>query len=657
MNKQGKHFYEFERFRVDGQERVLLRDGRPVYLPPKVFDTLLALVEHSGHIIEKEELMRAVWPETFVEESNLTQYISVLRRTLGDERHEPRYIETIPRRGYRFAASVQEVWDETAELVSATHTKISLVVKEETEDFETGDREAGRRGDRTKSFRRISPPPRLFLLAALALLVSLGVAAVWVVRLRDSEDAREKMPVVRSIAVLPFSTIGESDAEKLLGLGMADAVIGRLGRVEQIVVRPTSAVHKYADTLPKTAFDANTWFSSVAPHHTMVAGRELGVDLVLHGAVERAGERVKVTAQLVNAMNQAPLWVERYEEDFMRVFVVHERIAERVIDTVAPALVAQRQNLPKGRHTESAEAYEAYLFGLFLWNRRTNVDVRHSVKYFQTAILKDPDFALAHVGLAAACSMSWECGPEAEPTARKALALDPTLGEAHAVVGFVRMFQQMKLGEAEAEFKRAVELSPNHAPAHQWLALCLAAQGRTEEAQARMRRALEIDPHSLVINADYGQVLYFAKEYDQAIEQCRKTLKMDPNFLFAHIYLYQVYTKKMMYDEAIDEYFQIYRLSFTDTAPIEPLRMAYASGGIRGFWRAVTNDSLDSVIDLARHYTYLGEKEQALDWLKKASEDNDGFQFIFLNVDPAFEDLHADPRFHELVRRVIPHDR
>jgi tetratricopeptide (TPR) repeat protein len=604
-----------------------------------------------------------VWPDTFVEENNLSQYISTLRKVLGNGSHEQRLIETVPRRGYRFAPGVREWWDESDGLVSATNTKLSLIIKEETEeeDSETGgrgDSETRRHGDaEPRSYENTvsvaaSPHRRVAvsLVAAVLVLASLAGAAFWVGGLRSSRGGRNGVTAFRSIAVLPFSTVGKGELEKFLGLGIADAVTNRLSTVEPVVVRPMNAVQKYID------MDRDTNYLKSYPYippYIVAAGVDLDIDLVLHGTVERVDERIKVMAQLTSIENRVPLWVERFDEDPNRVFAVQDRIAKRLIRTIAPALTAQGQKLSEGRDTSSIQAHEAYLAGLFLWNKRS-ADIGRSIAFFQRAIQEDPNYALAYSGLAAAYAMTGEFGHEAEPTAKKALHLDPTLGEAHAVIGFIRMFHQMKLDEAEQQFKRAIELSPNHASAHQWYALCLVAQGRLNEAKARIKQALEIDPNSLVINADYGQVLYFAKEYDRAIEQCRKVIEMDSSFLFAHQYLYQTYIEKGMYREALNEFITEQNLLRTDLAEVEALNKAYESRGIRGFWQAVIHamkrKSFSATsYNMATHYAYLGKKDEALYWLKLSSE-RDPFWSVFLTADPAFEDLHAHPRFQELVR-------
>ncbi len=649
MSKQGRHFYEFDAFRVNEQERVLFRDGEPVPLPPKVFETLLALVRESGHVIEKDELIKRVWPDTFVEENNLSQYISTLRKSLGDGPHEHRYIETVPRRGYRFAAGVREVWEGDGELVAATHTKISLKVKEETEEIEERAQEMARPVAATLPASRLK---RRALLTAILLVACLITAAFWMSRPKNSADGANERPGFRSVAMLPFAPVGESGGDKLIGLGMADALIQRLGHNERAIVRPIGAVYKYSDLAPLDTRDTPFGLTD-----KIIAGEELGVDLLLHGTVERAGGRIKVTAQLVGMKGKAPLWIERFDEEESRIFAVQDALAARVARTLAPP--GQESKLPSHRHTQNLEAYESYLSGLYFWNKRDSGDLNRSVLHFREAIRRDPDYALAHVGLAAAYSMgNFGDSEAAARAAGAALELDPTLGEAHATIGFRKMFVGYNLAEAEKDFERAIVLSPNYASAHHWYALLLAARGSFDEAVARMHRALEIDPHSLIINADLGQIYYFAKDYDRAVAQCRKVLAIDPNFRIARYYLYLAYTEKGMHREAFDEYINDQKhLGIIAPATLDELVKAYETEGIRGFWRAQSRRPENGWYTVAAYHAYLGENDKALYWMQKAVESKgDGFWFVYVKVDPAFDALHADPRFQELVRRFFPQD-
>jgi DNA-binding winged helix-turn-helix (wHTH) protein/TolB-like protein/Tfp pilus assembly protein PilF len=670
MSKQARHFYEFGSFRVDETERVLYHNGAPVLLPPKVFDTLLVLVRESGHIVEKEELIKQVWPDTFVEENNLSQYISTLRKVLGNGSHEQRLIETVPRRGYRFAPGVQEIWDENDGLVSATNTKVSLIIKEETEEEE--DSETGRREDvetrtrtdtetrgygdaKTRRYGKTvsvaaSRRRRLAvsLVAAVLVLASLAGSAFWVGKLRNSESRKNVPPALGSLAVLPFTPVGASgeDAE-FFGLGIAHNLIVQLDQNMQIKVRPTSANDRY-----------------LGPgHDPIAAGRELKVDAVLTGNFKTVGERIEVRLQLSRTSDGTRIWQESFEGSYSNLFALQDVIAEKVAREVFSVAAAPLKQVLSRRSTGNVEAYNAYVKGRYHWNKRSVEGLHRSIAFFEQAITLDPQYALAYAGLADVYAFDYRMWRKAEELARKALEIDNTLGEAHATIGFVRMFWLWDWVTAEREFKLAVTLKPRHATARQWYAIYLMAYGHGREALEEMRQALELDPFSISINADLAQIFYVQGQHDQAIQQCQHTLVLDPNFLNAHIYLYQAYTKKGMYDEAVDEYFKLQELAGHDARfSVESggaLREAYAKGGIRGFWRERIRQFLmpGAVLfspSLAEYHALLGERDKALYWLGKAVEERE-FEIVFIHANPIFRDLRTDHRFLELVRRVLPH--
>jgi tetratricopeptide (TPR) repeat protein len=366
------------------------------------------------------------------------------------------------------------------------------------------------------------------------------------------------------------------------------------------------------------------------------------VDAVLDGRVQRSEGTVRVTVQLVNSKDGSPIWAEKFDEAYTNVFAAQDAVASRVTLRLAPVLTAQERDRQARRYTDSPEAYEDYLKGRYFWNKRTTESFRKSIDYFHQAIQKDPAFALAYVGLADACAM--DAIPGAEPALRKALELDDTLGEAHASFGFYRSFWQMDWAGAEHEFRQAIELSPNYPSAHQWYALCLAAQGRLDQAKAEMAQALEIDPLSPNFNADMGQIYYFARQYDVAIAFCEKALEMDSDFAPAHRYLSRLYIEKEMHAQAVEEF-----LKAEDPRGLQPWKVAYEKYGWRGF--------LQSVVKTFGHanpvlfHAQLGNKRAALDDLEKTY--NDGYLgFLFIKVDPLYDELLAEPRFQNLLRRV-----
>jgi DNA-binding winged helix-turn-helix (wHTH) protein/TolB-like protein/Tfp pilus assembly protein PilF len=638
MSKPLKHFYEFDHFRIDVDERVLLRDGQPVALPPKVFDTLLAIVERSGHIVEKEELMRRLWPDTFVEENNLSKSVSALRKTLGEERREGRYIETVPRRGYRFAAKVREVWGEEEELVRMAHTRLSLRIQEETQ--------AESSAETATDFQPL-PRRRLERKPAIVLAITVLLAAVALFvgasRIRRHGSPALARPQIKTLAVLPLQT--RSGDEQFLGLSIADDLIARFGKSLHARVRPTNAVYKYMGD----------------GRDAVAAGRELKVDAVLAGEAQRVGERIQLALRLFSTSDGTALWEARFEDDFKNLFAVQESIVNRAAQEVFSVPASALKSVHAKGRTVSPEAHEAYVRGRYLWNNRTAEGLHQSITYFEKAITLDPAYALAFAGLADAYAFDNVQWTKAEATARKALELDPSLGQPHATIGFVRWFWLWDWFEAEREFKLAVALSPEYATAHQWYAVFLAARYYLIEAKLEMERALEIDPFSLPINADLGQILYFMGDFDAAIEQCRRALVLDSTFVNAHIYLYQAYTQKGMYDEAVAEYFRVQEI-LNGNPSFYPkheraLRAAYDAGGIRGFWKEklkledpFAREVQDQYLR-AEYHALLGEKEQALEALSRAAERRSP-SVLFAKVNPVFRDLYGDQRFYALLKRV-----
>ncbi len=577
MSKPARHFYQFGPFRLDAAERLLLREGEPVLLTPKVFDTLLVLVQNSGRLLGKDELMQTVWPDAIVEESNLSQNIFTLRKALGESPTKPKYIETIPRRGYRFIASVREVRYEGADLT--------------------------------------------------------GVA-------------------VRSIAVLPFKPLGAKNGDEYLGLGLADALITRLSNIGQIVVRPTSSVRKY------TGLEQDP----------VAVGRALRVESVLDGSLRRSGERIRVTVQLVSVRDGVPLWADRFDEKFTDIFVVEDSISERVAAALMLKLTGEDKKRLTKRYTENIEAFQLYLKGRYYWNKRTGQGLKKGIEYFQQAIEKDPTYALAYAGLADCYNLlslygvfpPKETMPRAKAAAMRALEIDNTLAEAHTSLAYAKLYYDWDWAGAKREFLRALELNPNYATAHHWYHEYLTAMGWFEESHAEILQAQELDPLSLIISTDVGWGLYYARRYDQAIEQLRKTIEMDPTFAVAHFILGLCYGQKGLFKESAAEIQKAIAILGDNplALAVGVLGHAYAVSGKKDRALKVFEQLKDlskrcyvPAYSLAIIYTGLGQKDQALKWLRKAYEERYD-RLIYLKVEPMFDSLRSDPRFKDLLRRI-----
>lgn len=648
MSRPVSHLYEFGPFRLDTVNRLLRRGGEVIVLKPKVFDTLLALVERSGYVLGKDDLMRIVWPDTVVEENNLSQNISAIRKALGEDKTSERYIETVPRRGYRFVAGVRELAGEETGLIVEKHTTARLIIEERAEGFAAGG-EKDRRVSTPSPHRRPRLSRTVIAVGAGALL--LAAVAFWVTNRPGPDETGGR---VKFIAVLPFKPLNVEAGDEYLGLGMADTLITRLSNVSRLIVRPTSAVRKYA------AQEADP----------VAAGRELGVESVLEGTIQKVGDRVRVNVQLVSVRDAVPLWADKFDEDFTDILAVEDAISARVAGALTLRLTGDEQELLAKHYTEDTEAHQAYLKGRFYWNKRTEETLRKGIEYFEQAVAKDPGYALAYAGLADSYILLGSfgllppkaCYPRAQAAAQQALALDDALAEAHTSLGFVKYYFDWDWAGGEREFRRAIELNPNYPTGHHWYALYLATAGRMDEAIAEIRRAQKLDPVSLIINTDVGVVFFCARQFDQAIEQYRRALEMDPNFYHAHRLLRMVYEQKGMLEEALTEHLRESALAGKNDREtreeIAALKRAYAESGWKGYWqkrldelKAQSKKKYVSPYAIAREYALLGDRDQAFTWLEKAYQDRVP-ELSNLKAAPAFDGLRSDPRHADLLRRI-----
>jgi DNA-binding winged helix-turn-helix (wHTH) protein/TolB-like protein/Tfp pilus assembly protein PilF len=627
-----RRYYNFDSFRVDPTERVLLRDGKPISLSPKVFDTLLALVERSGHIVSKDQLVEIVWPDVFVEENNLTQYVAAARRALGDNRQEQRYIETVPKRGYRFAPSVQVVTEETDSVLIEEEESLRIVVKDKIEEQEV-----------TANGHSALRPNRWLAPAVLAGAVLLSVTAIVTVRFRALTEAKPPAAVpIKSIAVLPFKSLGVSGGDEYLGLGMADALITRLGHIREISVRPTSAIQKYA----------------TEDRDPGAIGRELNVDAVLDCRIQRSGDRIRVTAQLVSAQDGAALWTASFDEKATESFALEDSISSQVAQAITSNLSGDEKNLLTKLGTRNNEAYQSYLKGRYYWSKRTREGMLKAVEYFQQAIRLDPNYAQGYAGLADSYLVGGAIpgtpADSAKIAALKALELDDTLAEAHTSLAYYEGAVDWNWPGAEAEFERALALNPSYSTAHHWHAYNLAAMGRLDKAIAEITRAQELDPLSLIVNTDAGHMLYLSRRYDEAIGQYRRVLEMDPHFRVAHWRLGECYAQKRMYTEAIAELQQAISLDLNDRSPEAWLGYTRAAAGQRDQALEVLAQlkmTSKAPLGVAMVYAGLEDKDQAFNWLQKAFLQREA-DLVLVQVDPIFDSLHADPRYLDLLRRM-----
>ncbi len=641
MGKQTKQIYEFGPFHLDVNERALFRDGRPVALTPKALDTLIVLVEHSGHVVEKDALMKAVWPDAFVEEGSLTRNISVLRKILNDGQEEGQYIETLPRRGYRFSTSVNKLTAGEDEIVVERHAKLRVTTEEETAETEP----EGQFLIEPKGLLRSRP---LVLALVSLILVAAGVTAYLWASSRTKQAVGAAPP--KSLAVLPFKNLTNGGDENL-GLGLADTLITRLGSLKQLNVRPTSSVLRYAGQSQEAA----------------LIGKELNVESVLDGSVQRADGKVRVALQLVNVRDGATLWAAEIDEEAKDIFRLQDRVAAQVIEALSLKLANAEQAQLAKRGTNNLEAYSAYLKGRLLWNKRTPEALKQSLAHFNSAIEQDPLYALAYNGLADAYVLLGEYNltppsdtfPKAKAAAQKALELDPNLGEAYTVFAYTLANYDWDFSGCEAAYRRAIELSPNYATAHQWYAEYLAMMSRFDEARREIKRAQELDPLSPIIGSVAGLNEYFARNPERAIAQLRSVIELEPNFAPAHGYLSLGYEITNKTNEAFAEQMKSMELNGTPPQLIDQFRQAYERGGFAAYWTSMlemmrTMESQSVYVSpyyKATVYAKLGDHEQALRSLERAGDERIRY-VAYAKVDPGFDFLRDDPRFQQLLKRI-----
>ncbi|HET9530583.1 MAG TPA: tetratricopeptide repeat protein, partial [Blastocatellia bacterium] len=456
---------------------------------------------------------------------------------------------------------------------------------------------------------------------------------------KPAETAADQTPFRGSIAVLPFKSLDAGEGNEYLGLGMADTLITKLSNIGQIKVRPTSAVRKYASQ----------------EQDSLAAGREQRVDAVLEGSIQRLGDKMRVTVRLLSVKDGTPLWAYKCDEVCTDLFELQDSITEEVAGVLMLKLTGRERERLTKRHTESVEAYQAYLKGRYFWNKRTPENFDKAAEHFQQAVRIDPSYAPGYAGLAD-CYFFLGADAKRDEALSKALELDNTLVEALTTQAYVNGVQWDWSG-AERQFKRAIELNPNYAPAHHWYAFHLAALGRFPEAIEEINRARELDPLSLIINTDVGHILYFSRQYDQAIEAYRRVLDMEPDFSVARWRLGEAYEQKGMYGEAIAEYEKA--ISFSKNPTIESwLGRAYALAGQRDKARIILGESKKIhkrdprwCYSIAIIYEGLGQKEQAFEWLEK-DYDNKGANLALLKVEPMLDSLRSDPRFSRLLNRI-----
>lgn len=635
---KSENVYRFGEITVDVDNYRASRSGQPLQLTPRAFDVLVFFVENAGRAVEKQEIFDAVWKDAFVSDNALTKIVKEIRRALGDDASRPRYIETVPKRGYRFVGIVG----------GAAETPASPA--EEIISRAPGDATAAEKAAR----RPIAAAGPRFSLAKTAAGAAFGLVFIFVIAAaiayRPLTAPAAGAPPLRSIAVLPFKPLVAGARDESLEMGMAETLITRLSNLKEVTVRPIRAVRGYTDL----------------DQDPVEAGRELRTETVLDGSIQKSGERIRVTVRLINVESGQPLWSETFDENFTDIFKVQDSIAERVTGALALELSKQEKERLARHQTDNADAYQLYLRGQLIWHGRRQNWIEQSLAYYRQALEKDPNFALAHIGVADCYIMlsghrrisMQEAERAARPSIMRALEIDNNLAQARNALAELKYQYEYDWTGAEKEFQKALELNPNVAWIRQAYGWFLMTTGRFDEASVEMEKAQQLDPSSLTINVGRGRLFYFSRQYDRALQHFHNIIAVEPNESSSYYSLHEVYEQKRMYDEMVDDFLRTMRARNAPPERIEAFREAFETSGWCGFnalqLEALEEKAKTEKIDpyaFARLYLRLGRRDEALEWLGRMIETKHPAS-IQLKIEPAYDELRGDPRFAELVRKI-----
>jgi TolB-like protein/DNA-binding winged helix-turn-helix (wHTH) protein/Flp pilus assembly protein TadD len=628
-NQPANTLLRFGAFEADVQTGELRKQGKRVRLQEQPFQLLVMLLEAPGQLVTRDELRSKLWPQTTVDfDHGLNKAISKIREALGDSPEHPRFVETVARRGYRFLADVAVTCDGRAKTVPDD------LAYQGSPAFSPA---------LPTAHQKARPSSLARLLFGLALVAAFAISWLFYHEIYSS-------PAIRSLAVLPLENVSGERSQDYFADGMTDALITRLAQISTLRVISRTSVMTYKNVHRPLAEIA----------------RDLNVDAVIKGSVSRAGERIRITAELIDVRNDKQLWGGSYDEDIRDTLVLQSRVTRAIAGQIRATLNPQEQlTLAKSRAVDP-DAYEAYLKGRYFWNKRTGEGLRTAIDYFRRAITIDPAYAEAYSGLADSYALSgdWEYGvlspreafPLARAAATKALTLDDSLAEAHTSLAFALDLYGWDWEAAEKEYKLAIQLDPGYATAHHWYAWHLMVMGQNSAGIFELRKAESLDPLSLIISADTADALCIAHSYDESVQQSKKTLEMDPSFAVAHYELGQALAQKHMYDEAIGEFQRAIKLAGHSGAFDSNLAYVYAVSGRKEEAIRIVEDlearqdqnpSADANVALI--YAGLGDRDEAMNWLNKAYEARFNPSIL---LRPGFDTLRSDARFQDLLRRI-----
>src|SRR5262245_38172043 len=637
--------YEFGKFVLDPDGKTLFSGGKPIHLPAKEFETLLLLVENNHKALSKDEMMKAIWQDSFVEEGNLAKQISRLRKILNTDGEQ--FIETLPKHGYRFSADLRltsPVAEEPVILERRTVKRLTLAVENEIEDQPLA------------LPSKPKMPLRAPTVALLALTGLLGLSAL----LYLSRETAAPGAKIKSMAVLPLKPLTAEENNKVLGLCLADALITKLGSLKQIVVRPTSAVALFAN----------------APADSIEIGRKLGVDAVLEGTIQESEGRLRINARLIRTDSGMQFWAEKFDEPVNGIFALQDALSNKIAKTLAFELTNTENKLFARRGTDNTEAYEKYLRGRFYQSQNTPDGLNRSIEFFEQAIALDPNFAEAYAGIADANIILFNFGirpaaattRQARESLNRALQLDPDLSSAYTPLALIQFLIDRNWTEAEKSLKRAIELNPNNADAYHRYAYFLMRLGRFDESLQKAEKARELNPLSNIVQNNIGMTYLFARRYPEAIKQLEKTAAENPQFSLPMWLLGHAYESIGDMGKAFESDLKALEMEGGKELAAK-LREQREAGGISAanrFWldeairvkergripsSGETRDGAFSALDVASRAAIVKDREQTLRWLERSLQEVDPIlgDIRFL---ARYDFVRDDPRFQAIVQKT-----
>jgi TolB-like protein/DNA-binding winged helix-turn-helix (wHTH) protein/tetratricopeptide (TPR) repeat protein len=669
MYQPNNEIYEFGEFRLDVSERILSRNGERVAVAEKAFETLCVLVKNGNHLLTKAELMKAIWPDTIVEENNLDKNISYLRRILGEMPEHPRFIETVRGRGYRFAvnkvsgesqihpagnppaaraAAIAAEGDQPMSngLPGIQSNVVSLAGWHQSENSDrpvaapnipSGDEVVTRDTADAASILKPAFRRSIAILAGVAVIVSaIGVG----VYLRSRDPA----PDVTSIAVLPFFNTSHDPAAEYLSDGITESIINDLSQTTGLKVMSRNSAFQFKDD----------------QHDIRVIASKLGVQRIITGDITQVADKLVINVRLLDTVDSSQIWGSQYVRTAADVVALQNEIASDISRKLGPQLPGDKKRFPI-RYTDNPEAYQLFLKGRYHLEKHTPQDARKALRYFQDAAALDSNFAAAYayiaylyIGFAGAKDFpSRESNLKARENVMRSLRLDDQLSTAHEVYGFILLNFDFNFVAAEHEFLRALELDPNDASARETYGLMLGSLGKHDESLTELQKAIDINPLSASISSSYGGALVTARRYDEAVEHLKRSLELDPDFIQTHYNLAIVYQMQGNYADSVEERARIAE-AIRDPAAAGFIRESFARGGWAGFLRDMTEDPHAPYVPpyiKATLYAARGDKDKTLAILQKRYEEG-GAGLTTLRVDPRFDPVRDDPRFAELLKRI-----